>query len=131
MKDRCHDEAMAEMFKEDPAYAVELVNSILDDGDGDDLQIAFRQMDKAGLLTVPACCTRWLVMSLGRSSPTTPKHFPKSAGSWFPMLRPWSGSSPPCVPCGLSATSWTPQNAEAIKAVIRKYGPQARALYKG
>jgi hypothetical protein len=22
-------------------------------------------------------------------------------------------------------------NAEAIKAVIRKYGPQARALYKG
>lgn len=49
MKDRSHDDAMAELFKEDPAFAVELLNSILGDGNLDDLQIAFRQMDRAGL----------------------------------------------------------------------------------
>jgi len=33
MKDRNHDEAMAELFKEDPEYAVEFLNSILEDGE--------------------------------------------------------------------------------------------------
>ncbi|EEN1859685.1 addiction module antidote protein, partial [Salmonella enterica subsp. enterica serovar Enteritidis] len=28
MKDRSHDEAMAEVFRRDPGYAVELLNSI-------------------------------------------------------------------------------------------------------
>jgi hypothetical protein len=49
MKDRSHDDAMAELFKEDPAFAVDLVNSLLDDVDQDGLDIAFRQMDKSGL----------------------------------------------------------------------------------
>ena len=29
MKDRTHDEAMAELYREDPAYALQLLNSIL------------------------------------------------------------------------------------------------------
>jgi len=33
MRDRIHDEAMAELLKEDPAYARELLNSILEDGE--------------------------------------------------------------------------------------------------
>jgi len=38
---------MAEVFCKDPAYAVELLNSILEDGDQGELLIALRQMTKA------------------------------------------------------------------------------------
>jgi len=47
MRDRTHDEAMAELFQENPAYAVELLNSILEDGEHGELLIALRQMAKA------------------------------------------------------------------------------------
>jgi hypothetical protein len=47
MRDRPHDEAMAELFKEDPAYAAELLNSVLEDGDQDELEILLRQMTEA------------------------------------------------------------------------------------
>ena len=47
MRDRTHDEAMAELFKQDPSYALELVNSILEDGEQGELLIALRQMAKA------------------------------------------------------------------------------------
>jgi probable addiction module antidote protein len=38
---------MAELFKEDPGYAVELLNSILEDGEQGELLIALRQMARA------------------------------------------------------------------------------------
>src|SRR5579864_3871647 len=47
MKDRARDDAMAEAFRKDPAYAVDLLNSILEDGDQGELLIALRQMTKA------------------------------------------------------------------------------------
>ena len=47
MRDRTHDEAMAELFKQDPAYALELLNSILEDGEQGELLITLRQMTKA------------------------------------------------------------------------------------
>ena len=40
MKDRAHDDAMAEMFRDDPGYAAQLLNSILEDGDQSGLLIA-------------------------------------------------------------------------------------------
>jgi probable addiction module antidote protein len=45
---------MAELFKEDPAYAIELLNRILEDGEQGELLIALRQMTKAfgGVQTV-------------------------------------------------------------------------------
>jgi probable addiction module antidote protein len=46
-KDKPHDEAMAELYKQDPAYAVEMLNSILEDGDQAELLVALRQMAKA------------------------------------------------------------------------------------
>jgi probable addiction module antidote protein len=54
MKDRTHDEAMAELFKEDPASALELLNVILGDGEQGELLVALRQMTKAfgGVQTV-------------------------------------------------------------------------------
>jgi probable addiction module antidote protein len=54
MKDRTHDDAMAELFKEDPAYALELLNNILEDGQQGELLITLRQMTKAfgGVQTV-------------------------------------------------------------------------------
>jgi probable addiction module antidote protein len=47
MRDRSHDEAMAEVFREDPTYAVQLLNSILEDGDQGEFLIALRQLTKA------------------------------------------------------------------------------------
>lgn len=47
MKDRAHDAAMADVFRNDPAYAVELLNSILEDGEQAELLIALRQMTEA------------------------------------------------------------------------------------
>jgi probable addiction module antidote protein len=38
---------MAEMLREDPAYAVQLLNSILEEGDRSELPITLRQMAKA------------------------------------------------------------------------------------
>ena len=47
MRYRPHDEAMAELLREDPAYAVELLNSILEDGEQGELLVVLRQMAKA------------------------------------------------------------------------------------
>jgi DNA-binding phage protein len=47
MKDPPRDNAMAEIFREDPAYAGDLLNSILEDGDPGELLIALRQMTQA------------------------------------------------------------------------------------
>jgi probable addiction module antidote protein len=38
---------MTELFKQDPAYALELLNGILEDGEQGELLIALRQMTKA------------------------------------------------------------------------------------
>ncbi len=47
MRDRTHDEAMAELLEKDPAYALDLLNSILEDGEQGELLIVLRQMTKA------------------------------------------------------------------------------------
>jgi probable addiction module antidote protein len=47
MKDRLHDDAMADVYRKDPAYALELLNAILEDGDQGEFLIALRQMAKA------------------------------------------------------------------------------------
>jgi len=47
MRDRIHDESMAEIFKLDPSYALDLLNSILEDGEQGELLIVLRQMTKA------------------------------------------------------------------------------------
>lgn len=47
MRDRSHDDAMAEHFREHPEFAVEMLNSILEDGEPGELLIALRQMTKA------------------------------------------------------------------------------------
>jgi probable addiction module antidote protein len=47
MKDRSHDDAMAELFREDPAFAADYLNQILQDGEPADLMVALRQMAQA------------------------------------------------------------------------------------
>ena len=47
MKDIAHDDAMAEYYKEDPVYAMKLLNAILADGDQAELLTILRQMTKA------------------------------------------------------------------------------------
>jgi len=54
MKSRPHDEAMAELYRDDPALAVDLINSVLEDGTQAELLIALRQLTQAfgGVQTV-------------------------------------------------------------------------------
>jgi DNA-binding phage protein len=47
MKSRAHDEAMAELYRDDPEFALQVINNILDDGDQAELLIVLRQMAKA------------------------------------------------------------------------------------
>jgi probable addiction module antidote protein len=47
MKDIAHDDAMAEYYREDPVYAMKLLNAILADGDQAELLTILRQMTKA------------------------------------------------------------------------------------
>ena len=47
MTDRAHDDAMAELLRDDPALAVAMLNNILADDDQGELLIALRQMTKA------------------------------------------------------------------------------------
>ncbi|EFI5601003.1 TPA: addiction module antidote protein [Pluralibacter gergoviae] len=47
MKDRSHDEAMAEHFRADPAYAAELLAEVRRNGDPAELAILLRLMATA------------------------------------------------------------------------------------
>ena len=44
MKSRPHDEAMAELYRSDPEFALQLLNSLLEDGDQGELLVILRQM---------------------------------------------------------------------------------------
>ncbi len=47
MKDRSHDEAMAELFQADPSYAAELLAEVVRDSSADELAILERQLSVA------------------------------------------------------------------------------------
>lgn len=47
MKDHPHDDAMASLFREDPALAAATLDAILADGDQGELLVTLRQMAKA------------------------------------------------------------------------------------
>lgn len=47
MKDRSHDDAMAELFLKDPSVAADLLDEILEDGDQAELMTVLRQLTKA------------------------------------------------------------------------------------
>lgn len=47
MRSRAHDEAMVELYRSDPALALEVINGILADGDQAELLIVLRQMAQA------------------------------------------------------------------------------------
>ncbi|MND33312.1 hypothetical protein D3C81_2166060 [compost metagenome] len=44
MKDRSHDEAMAELFQAAPSYAEDLLVEVIRDGNADELAILERQL---------------------------------------------------------------------------------------
>jgi probable addiction module antidote protein len=54
MKSRAHDEAMAELYRKDPEFALQVINNIFEDGNQGELLIVLRQMAKAfgGVQTV-------------------------------------------------------------------------------
>lgn len=44
MRSRSHDEAMTDLYRSDPALALETINQILEDGDQAELLIVLRQL---------------------------------------------------------------------------------------
>ena len=44
---RSHEEATVESFRKDPVFAAEYLNSILEDGDQEELMVALRRMSEA------------------------------------------------------------------------------------
>ncbi|AVO50950.1 addiction module antidote protein [Melaminivora suipulveris] len=46
-KDRSHDDAMAELFAQDPAFATAYLNDVLTEGEPADLMVALRQLAQA------------------------------------------------------------------------------------
>jgi len=47
MRDRSHDDAMADVFRDDPALAAATLDAILADGDQGELMVTLRQMANA------------------------------------------------------------------------------------
>jgi len=47
MRSKPHDEAMADLYRRDPALALEVINGILEDGDQAELLIVLRQLAAA------------------------------------------------------------------------------------
>jgi hypothetical protein len=47
MKDKSHEEAMAELFRDDPQFAADYLNDLLLDGEPADLLVALRQITQA------------------------------------------------------------------------------------
>jgi DNA-binding phage protein len=47
MKSRPHDDAMADLYRSDPAFALGVINSLLEDGDQAELLVVLRQMTQA------------------------------------------------------------------------------------
>lgn len=39
-----HDESMAEVYRDDPALAVEVLDSVVEDGDMDEMRLVVRQL---------------------------------------------------------------------------------------
>jgi DNA-binding phage protein len=44
---RSHEQATVESFRKDPEFAAEYLNSVLEDGDQEELMLALRRMSKA------------------------------------------------------------------------------------
>ena len=130
MKDRNHDEAMAELFKEDPAYAVEVVNSFLDDGDQDDLQIAFRQMDKAGLFDRTGVLYEVACDVLGAIIAHYSEALAQEREKLVPDAAVVERIQAAKLVLRLERDELDTSNPETIRAVIQKYGSLARELYR-
>ena len=47
MRDRSHDDAMAEHCRDNPEHAIALLNAVLEDGEPGEMLIVLRQMTKA------------------------------------------------------------------------------------
>lgn len=129
MKDRCHDEAMAELFQEDPAVAVDLVSSILADGNQDDLQITFRQMNKAGLFDRTCVLYEVACDVLGSIIAHYAEALALEHGKPAPDVTVVKQIEATKRALRLERDELAPSNSEAIQAVIQKYAFVARRLY--
>ncbi|MGB6105115.1 MAG: addiction module antidote protein [Pusillimonas sp.] len=47
MRSRAHDEAMAELYRSDPALALDVINGVLEEGDQAELLTVLRQLAQA------------------------------------------------------------------------------------
>ena len=135
MKDKLYDDVMAEVFRDDPALAVESLNTLLEEGctqgellvilrqlaqaQGGISQISaraglnekslYRRATRASAASMPFC-TRWACVwrSFRWHAPRTPKTPPKPAQ---PMLQRWR----PDIPIKPMKQPWQPGNMSALQ----------------
>ncbi len=53
LKDKPHDESMAELYCEEPDFALATLNAVLQDGDQAEVMVVLRQMTKAQVDCAP------------------------------------------------------------------------------
>ncbi len=120
---------MAELFKEDPATVVNLLSSILADGDQDDLQSAFRQLDQAGLFDRAGVLYEVACDVLGSIIAHYSEALALERGKPVPDVAVIEQIEATKRALRLERDGLAPSNSEAIKAVIQNYAFVARRLY--
>jgi hypothetical protein len=130
MKDRSHDEARAAAGQDDPASVAERVKSLLDDGEQDNWLIASRQINTVGLFDRTAvryevaCDVIGALIANYAEALAFEREKPAPDAATVERIRAAKHA------LRVEREELTPSNAEVIEAVIRKYGPMARALYQ-
>jgi len=130
MKDRSHDEAMAELFKEDQALAVGFLHGIFEDGDQEDLAAAVRQMDRAGLFDRTGVLYEVACDVLGAIITHHSEAIARERERPDPDLKAIEKIEALKRALKQERDDLNPSRPEAINAVITKYGCQARQLYQ-
>ena len=145
MKDRDHNEVMAEMFQADPQFAADYLRRVFVDGMASDVRLALRQM--AGVLSVrPVAGSRDVAPAVGLFDRVGLRyevacdvigaliaHYAEIIGHEREQAQP--DEAVLCVALAMKAVlaaerdDLDPSDATAIETAISRYAPVARRVY--
>lgn len=129
MRDVSHDEVLAEVFKNDPSFAKTMINHFLEEGDQEVLMITFRQIEMAGLFSRTNLMHEVACEVIGAMI----AHYSEELA--LEREKPLPDESVIAHICKIKSglrllrDQLDPLDFEAIKSVIKTYGPQARNAY--
>lgn len=129
MKDRDHDDAMAELFRRDPGFAVALWDDVSKDGISGEVEVAARQLRKAGIFDRTGVRYEVACDLLGALLSHYAEALAKERGKPAPDTVVVGRIEAAQLSLRLEREALDPADPEAIQAIIRKHGHQARELY--